>query len=122
MAANAQAVKPINNKRFIWTVSSWMQQQSGSAEQCHCVAVQWRSGVGPLRYWKRQQNSKLSLLRRLDCISLAGKIPGGLEGLFPGHPARNHAPAGIIVEDELPDDRTVFGPDLEAIVVLDDSA
>ena len=41
--------------------------------------------------------------------------------MFPGQPHRNRAPAGIVVEDELPDDRAVFGPDLEAIVVLDDS-
>jgi hypothetical protein len=62
----------------------------------------------------------LSRLRRFDRIALAGKSPGGLEGLFPGHPPRDRAPAGIVVEGELPDDRAVFGPDLEAIGVLDD--
>jgi hypothetical protein len=64
---------------------------------------------------------QLSRLRRFDRISLAGKILGGLEGLFPGHSPRNRAPAGIVVEGELLDDRAVFGTDLEAIGVLDDS-
>jgi hypothetical protein len=36
MAANAQAAKPINTKRFIWT-SPWMAAGSGGTEQCHCV-------------------------------------------------------------------------------------
>ena len=50
----------------------------------------------------------LSRLRRFDRIALAGKSPCGLEGLFPGHPPRDRAPAGIVVEGELPDDRPVF--------------
>ena len=41
--------------------------------------------------------------------------------MFPSHPHRNRAPVSIIVEDELPDDPAVFGSDLEAIMVLDDS-
>jgi hypothetical protein len=59
-------------------------------------------------------------LRRFDGIALAGKRFGGLEGFFPGHLPRNRAPADIVVEGELPDDRAVFGLDLEAIGVLDD--
>ena len=50
----------------------------------------------------------LSRLRRFDRIALAGKSLGGLEGLFPGHPPRDRAPAGIVVEGELPDDQPVF--------------
>jgi hypothetical protein len=42
MAANAQAAKPINNKRFIWT-SPRMATGGGPVEQCRCVAVPWRS-------------------------------------------------------------------------------
>ena len=62
----------------------------------------------------------LPRLRRFDRIGLAGKSPGGLEGLFPGHPPRDRASVGIVVEGEPPDHRAVFGPDLEAIGVLDD--
>jgi hypothetical protein len=54
----------------------------------------------------------LSRLHRFDRISLTGKISGGLEGLFPGHPQRNRAPAGIVVEDELPDDSLVWSADV----------
>jgi hypothetical protein len=62
----------------------------------------------------------LPRLRRFDRIALAGKSLGGLEGLFPGRPPRNRAPADIVIECELPDDRAVFGPDLEVIGMLDD--
>src|SRR5712671_3920020 len=42
-------------------------------------------------------NSGLSpRLRRFDRIALAGKSPGGLEGLFPSHPPRDRAPAGAL--------------------------
>ena len=44
MAANAQAAKPINTKRFIWT-SPWMAAGSGGTEQCHCVAVPGAANV-----------------------------------------------------------------------------
>jgi hypothetical protein len=50
----------------------------------------------------------LSRLRRFDRITLASKGLGGLESLFPAHPPRDRAPAGIVVEGEPPRERTAF--------------
>jgi len=53
------------------------------------------------------RKSPILLLRRFDRVARAGKVLGGLEGLFPTHPLSRCPPAGIVVEGEPPHERAV---------------